>query len=277
MTEEKKKEKKKGEGRDPRFDQAWEERINAILRIESSQEKHALLGQIHDAEEVVEISYLMTLEDLHDMTGWSGSQGEGIDPPYHFRRIKLFPRTKPVPLPLLAIGLWFFFALLLVNGAPVGPTLLVGMAATMILIAVGATLAQDDYHKAGQCHQCGKGIDAEKNIKVLRLHRKEEDEKHYSHAGLCDSCEWVYECWNMWLTSLHGRLDLIFSKPNKIGMGRWRDPIPAANGNVYTQKDKSIPKNRDLNYMINKIDEKIDELKGLIKQMKAQKRRFRLG
>jgi hypothetical protein len=258
-------------GRHDRFDDDWEEQTKGIIAIDNHIHRHQALGDIHNAEECVEISYMMTLEEIFDMAEWTFER-EGIDPPFYTRQIPIFWRKKTISLHWFTIGVAFIFLIALLSGANAASVVCLGGVTIMAMVASTFTLAQYEFRKPGECHHCGKTLEHRNPTKIMNIRTMEE--KHHSKAGQCDECKWYCERASIWLTILHKRIDLIFQRKYRVSWSRWKDPIT---GEIYSWKDRNMPKDRDLTYQLNKMEQQARDLLTTVEKIKKRKRRFRLG
>ncbi len=276
----KKETKKDREEIDPRFaNLAWKNNIKEILSMENASERNTILGQFHDAKEVREISYLMSLGQLLDMVEWCAEQGKGVDVPWEWVRIPI-GRKKSLPLPVLSGIFALIFIIAAVNGIRIGPLLIIAMGFTITLVGIAITLGRYKYNKSGECHQCGIEIDESKETKVMN---RNGEEVPHSDAGLCDpqtedtnDCEWIHERHGMWDVNYTSRIDLIYIRKNRQRIGLWKDPCPGGNGAEYTWEDRKNPYDREDKALWDRIERRCTENKKDRRKLRKRSRKRRI-
>lgn len=258
----------------PKFkDPQWIEWRNSIVAMENSQERNEELGNLHDIEECIEVSYHMSLGQILDMEEWCVEQGP-IDPPFKLMRIPV-TKNKGIPLPYISITFIILFVILTRYGVSAAPLMILGLGFILTLVGMAFTLAKYTFHKAGRCHTCGKVIDDDIDLKVLN---SKLEETHHSNSGLCMDCEWnIHRHNDIWLEIYNRRCDTIISKGNKVSWGVWRDPMPGGNGAEYHKEDLKNPYDREDLVFFQRIERRNRENEKDLKILKDRRKKRRIN
>jgi len=154
--------------------------------------EHRVLGLLNSRALVREACKKMKYGRIVRMTNWCARQGNGVDPPWHFYKVPLFPGFR-VPIPFFSLLVIFIMIIVVGNGVGARGSITVTITIITLLLLGSFVFSVYEYNSRGKCHICGGKADARDNVYKTTL---KGEAKKKGKGGLCRQCDW--NCQRFW-------------------------------------------------------------------------------